>query len=195
MTNPVVAVPGAVTVNTNEAPPLSTDNDERLVPRTVMGVKSDTNPVVNTEPVFDVIVQVKRSPIRIGGAVKSTHVNVEVDVGLPYTVYVIGLLTRFKIDPDKVALTWKLVVAVAGALTLKVNDEPVPSDESAVNPTPTLESGAKSEINPVVAEAALIAVIVQLIVSPIRTTVASVVHESTDVVVGLPNTVYVFGLP
>ena len=86
MTNPVVAIPGAVTVNTNEAPPLSTDNDERLVPRTVIGVKSDTNPVVNTEPVFEVIVQVKRSPIRIGGAVKSTQVNVDVDVGLPYTV-------------------------------------------------------------------------------------------------------------
>lgn len=86
MTNPVVAVPGAVTVKTNEAPPLSTDNDERLVPRTVIGVKSDTNPAVNTEPVFEVIVQVKRSPIRIGGAVKSTQVNVDVDVGLPYTV-------------------------------------------------------------------------------------------------------------
>jgi len=103
-------------------------------------------------------------------------------------------LTRFEIDPDNVALTWKLVVAVAGALTLKVNEVPTASEESVVNPTPTFELGVKSESNPVVEEDPLIAVIVQLIRSPTRTTANGVVQERTEAVVGLPYTVNEMGL-
>ncbi len=47
MTNPVVAVPGAVTVNTNDVPPLIIVKAERPVPTLVEGEKSDTNPVVS----------------------------------------------------------------------------------------------------------------------------------------------------
>ena len=106
----------------------------------------------------------------------------------------IGLLTSLKVTPETVALTWKLVVAVAGALTLKVNEVPIASDESAVNPTPTFELGVKSESNPDVEEDPLIAVIVQLIRSPTRTTANGVVHERTEAVVGLPYTVNEMGL-
>ena len=78
---------------------------------------------------------------------------------------------------------------------MNVNAAPPLTEVNTEVATPALFEAPKSDNKPVVAEVPLMDVIVQETKSPIRTTVAGVVHESTDVVVGLPNTVYVFGLP
>ena len=94
------------------------------------------------------------------------------------------------VTPETVALTWKLVVAVAGAFTLNVNAEPMPTVLNPVNPVPTFVAGVKSDVSPFVAIEApktpVIVVIMQLIASPTRITVDAPAHVNTDVDDGLP---------
>jgi hypothetical protein len=77
---------------------------------------------------------------------------------------------------------------------VNVNDEPPDCAVNDDNMPPTFVFGVKSDVNPVVASIPVIDVMVQLMAPPTRIGLVALVHDSTDVDVGFPNTVYVIGL-
>ena len=94
----------------------------------------------------------------------------------------------------KLSLIWNVVVVVNGALTTKLNVEPLFVVASTPTPDPLgpYVGVAKSKLTPFVAPTALRTVTVQLIASPTRTTVvdklACPVHDNVDETVGIPTT-------
>ena len=163
-----VASAGAFSVNVNDDPPPTEDNDDSPVPRFVAGVKSETRPVVAVEvPDITVIVHEIRSPTRTG-SVASTQERTESDVGRPKTVNAAGLFKRA--PPElRAAETRKFVEGDAGAFKVKVNIAPPVAVDKGVIVNPPLESDtAKSVETAEVKMAPLRTVITQVIGTPTR---------------------------
>ena len=99
---------------------------------------------------------------------------------------VIGELPIPALAPDTVVDTEKSGVAVAGALSVNVNDDPPLFIDNADSPVPTFVDGVKSETNPVVNAEPDLVTMVHVMASPTRTGYVASTQLSVESVVGLP---------